>query len=187
LRSAGLALDELEATCIDVELRAGVLRVGFADRGNGNGRRELHYASDDLDELRRAAAARRKGEPLHRVLILHTDAAAAAPIRELLVAEFAVQSLPTVYARAVAEAADPPDAVLAEAGGAPAAAIEAVEALRASDRTSSVPIVMLGDPEMGLDPARAFAAGADDVLPMPYQPAQLRARLRTWLLRARAS
>ena len=117
------------------------------------------------------------------MLILHADPASAAPLRELLVAEFAVQSLPTVYARAVAEAGEPPHVVLTEAGTAPRDAIEAVEALRASDRTASIPIVIIAGPEALLDPADAFAAGADDLLPTPYQPAQLRARLRTWLLR----
>jgi len=181
LRSVGLALDELAATSVDVSLRQGDLHVQYAARDREQ--RELFYAADELDALRSAAMERRKGDRLRRVLILHTDAASAAPLRELLVAEFAVQSLPTVYARAVAEAGEPPDAVLAEAGGTANQAIEAIAALRASDRTANVPIVVIASPEAELDPADAFAAGADDLLPAPYLPAQLRARLRTWLLR----
>jgi CheY-like chemotaxis protein len=183
LRSVGLALDELAATSVDVELRAGALHVQFM----AEDQRHLHYDRDEVEALRRAAVARRKGDPLRRVLILHSDAASAAPLRELLVAEFAVQSLPTVYARAVAEAGDPPDAVLAEVGAVPGDAIEALAALKSSERTADVPVVLIAPPEAGLDPSDAFAAGADDLLPMPYQPAQLRARLRTWLLRRRAS
>jgi DNA-binding response OmpR family regulator len=46
--------------------------------------------------------------------------------------------------------------------------------------------MVISSPEAELDPADAFASGADDLLPTPYAPAQLRARLRTWLLRRSA-
>jgi DNA-binding response OmpR family regulator len=45
---------------------------------------------------------------------------------------------------------------------------------------------MVGAPSAGLDSDAAFAAGADDVLQEPMMPAQLRARLRTSLLRRHA-
>jgi two-component system cell cycle response regulator len=95
-----------------------------------------------------------------------------------------VQSLPTAYARAVAEAGSLPDAIIADAGP---ETLDALLTLRASPRTAHVPVVVIASSEAGLDPAAAFEAGADDLLPAPVQPAQLRARLRTWLLRGGGS
>src|SRR5207237_5475296 len=118
---------------------------------------------------------------LKRVLILHADADAAVAVRglrELLVAEFAVQALPTVYARSVGEAGETPEVVLAHAGGDPPAVLQALHALRRARRTTDVPVIVLARPDAGLDPAAAFGDGADDVLFEPVQPAQLRARVR---------
>jgi DNA-binding response OmpR family regulator len=106
-------------------------------------------------------------------------------VLELLVAEFAVQALPVMYARAVARAAQPPDLVLAQAEGEPGPTVEAIQTLRTGKRMASVPIVVLAAPDTRLDPGATFDAGADDILQEPVQPAQLRARLRTWLLRRR--
>ncbi len=184
LRSIGLALDELSARDVELVLCADSLDVAFVTQAGHS--HELSYAGEELEALRQAAAARRKGHPLRRVLILHSDENTAAPLRELLLAEFAVQALPATYARAVAEAGPPPDAVLAEAGSEPESTFEAVRALKASPRTADVPIMLIDSPEAHLDPAEAFACGADDLLPTPYAPAQLRARLRTWLLRRSA-
>jgi CheY-like chemotaxis protein len=181
LRSVGLALDEMHALQVTVELSPAGLRVDYIEPTGRPG--ELTYAADELIALRNAAAARRKGDPLSRILILHADADAAAPLREVLVAEFAVQSLPTVYARAVAEASEPPDAILAHTGHVPDALLEAVRLLRAAPKTADVPTVVLAAVDAGLDPSAAFAVGADDLLLEPVQPALLRARLRTWLLR----
>jgi CheY-like chemotaxis protein len=181
LRSVGLALDELDALQLQLVLCADSLDVAF-QTADGRGH-ELSYAGEELDALRQAAAARRKGYPLRRVLVLHGGADTATSLRELLVAEFAVQSLPTIYAHAVAEAGLLPDAVLADTGADAMPTLEAVRVLRASARTARVPIVVISSPDARLDPADAFQAGADDLLPAPYQPAQLRARLRTWLLR----
>jgi CheY-like chemotaxis protein len=184
LRSIGLALDELGAREIELVLCADSLDVSFSSTSGA--RHDLSYAGDELEALRRAAAARRTGQPMRRVLILHSDARAAAPLRELLLAEFAVMELPATYARAVAEAGPPPDAVVADAGAASQPTLDALRALRASPRTADVPIMVISSPEADLDPAEAFACGADDLLPTPYAPAQLRARLRTWLLRRSA-
>lgn len=183
LRSVGLALDESAALQVTVDLSGEGLDVAFTDTNGRPGM--LTYAANELDDLRRAAAARRKGDPLSKILILHADAEAAAPLREVLVAEFAVQALPSVYARAVAEASEPPDAIVAHTGRAPAALLEAVRVLRTTPQTARVPTVVLAAQDAGLDPAAAFACGADDLLLEPVQPAQLRARLRTWLLRRR--
>jgi DNA-binding response OmpR family regulator len=119
------------------------------------------------------------------VLILQASLESATPVLELLVAEFAVQALPILYARAVARAAQPPDLVLAQVNGEPGPTVDAIQTLRSGKRTASVPIVILASEASGLDPGEAFAAGADDLLQEPVLPAQLRARLRTWLLRRR--
>jgi DNA-binding response OmpR family regulator len=99
------------------------------------------------------------------------------------VAEFAVQVLPWLYAPAVAQAGEPPDAIVARAVVDPRAMLHVVRTLRDSTRTMHTPILMVGAPSAGLDAEAAFAAGADDVLQEPIMPAQLRARLRTSLLR----
>lgn len=178
LRSVGLALDELHAGRICLELTRERLVVRFS------GDRELSYVGDELDALRRAAAARRKGQPLSRVLILEASPESAAHLREPLVAEFAVQALPTLLARAVAAAAEAPGLILAQASD---AAVDAIGILRAAAHTASVPIVMVAPAERRDDARGLFDAGADDVLQEPLQPAQLRARVRTWLLRGRSN
>jgi PleD family two-component response regulator len=137
---------------------------------------------DELDALRQSAAARRNGQPLRRVLILQGGQDSANALIGLLVAEFAVQALPTPYARAIAASGEPPDVVLAQVSP---GTVEALRVLRAGKRTADVPILALASPELVLDARELFEAGADDLLQEPVQPAQLRARLRTWLLRAR--
>jgi CheY-like chemotaxis protein len=183
LRSVGLALDELHARDVCLDLVPDALSVSFHDVHARQ--HDLSYAGQELDALRRSASARRNGQPLRRVLILQDSADGAASVLELLVAEFAVQALPTLYARAVATAAEPPDLVLAQVNGQPDRAVEAIQTLRSGRRTAGVPIVVLAAAETTLEAGAAFAAGADDVLQEPVQPAQLRARLRTWLLRRR--
>lgn len=175
LRAVGLALDELHALGITLTLAPQRLNVRFSDRYGRS--RELTYIGEELAALRRAAAARRNGQPLRRVLILQANADRVAPLVELLVAEFAVQALPTAYARAIAATAEPPDLVLAQAT---TGTLEAVRLLRAGQRTASVPILVLGDAS---NVNEFFAAGADDLVEEPVMPAILRARIRTSLLR----
>ncbi len=178
LRAVGLALDELHAMGVCLMLGPERLEVRFSDSHARS--RELTYAGEELEALRRAAAARRNGQPLRRVLILQADPDRVAPLVELLVAEFAIQALPTPYARAIAATTEPPNLVLAQAT---AGTLEALRTLRASQQTATVPILVLGD---AADADRFFAAGADDLLQEPVQPAQLRARIRTLLLRGRS-
>jgi CheY-like chemotaxis protein len=176
LRAVGLGLDELHAMAVCLALAPDRLSVRFADwHGRAH---ELTYAGDELEALRRAAAARRNGQPLRRVLILQADAERVAPLVELLVAEFAIQALPTAYARAIAATSEPPDLVLAQATS---GTLAAVRTLREGRHTASVPILVLCD---AAEADQLFAAGADDVLQEPVQPALLRARMRTSLLRA---
>jgi CheY-like chemotaxis protein len=181
LRAVGFALDDLHALGVDLHLRADALEVRFRDRNLRP--RELAYAADEIAALRQAAAHRRKGDPLSRVLILHDDPDTIGPLRELLVAEFAVQVLPWLYAPAVAQSGEPPDAIVARAVVDPRAMLDVVRTLRESTRTMRTPILMVGAPSARLDAEAAFAAGADDVLQEPIMPALLRARLRTSLLR----
>jgi CheY-like chemotaxis protein len=175
LRAVGLALDEVRALDVCISLSSRELNVRYSDR-SGHAR-ELNYAADELDSLRRSAAARRNGQPLRRILILQAGPETASRLSELLVAEFAVQSLPIPYARAIAASSEPPDLVLAQMGEGIA---EALEVLRAGTRTGQVPVLVLGS-----GGAEMFALGADDVLQEPVQPAQVRARIRTLLLRGR--
>ncbi len=175
LRAVGLALDEVHALGVRIALSSRGLNVDYTDR---SGRpHELTYAADELDALRRSAAARRNGQPLRRILILQDGPDTASQLSELLVAEFAVQSLPMAYARAIAATSEPPDLIVAQACG---GTREALKTLRAGKRTAQVPILVLGSggPEL-------FTLGADDVLQESVQPAQIRARIRTLLLRGR--
>ncbi|HEY3062620.1 MAG TPA: hypothetical protein VGL99_26920 [Chloroflexota bacterium] len=181
LRSVGLVLDELEGLDLDLVMCADSLDVAF--RTHDGYQHVLSYAGEELVSLRQAAQARRKGYPLRRVLVLHGPTDSATNLRELLLAEFAVQSLPTSYARAIAEAGALPDAILANTDGDTRDTLQALRVLRASPRTEHVPIIVIARNGARLDAGEAFVAGADDVLQAPYQPAQLRARLRTWLLR----
>jgi CheY-like chemotaxis protein len=182
LRSLGLALDELHAREVELDLALDSLNVRFSDHhGNAHA---LSYVGEELEALLRAASARRNGQPLRRVLILQADPDSAAPVLELLVAEFAVQALPALYARAVAGTAQPPDLVLAQVNGDPAPTVQAIQTLREGKCTADVPIVVVAA-NTTLDAQAAYAAGADDLLEEPVLPAQLRARVRTWLLRGR--
>jgi CheY-like chemotaxis protein len=181
LRSVGLALDELRARDVSLTLGPDRLHISFSS-AEGTGAHELAYVGDELDALRRSAADRRNGQPLRRILILQAAPDSSARVAELLVAEFAVQALPTMYARAVAASAEPPDLVLAQVS---TGTLDAFRMLRRGDRTAHVPVVALTSPECPTGTSELFIAGADDVLDEPFAPAQLRARVRTWLLRGR--
>ena len=156
LRSVGAALDQLHARGICLELSQESLRVRFSDD------RELSYAGEELEALRHTAAARR---------------------REPLVAEFAVQALPLLLARAVAATPEAPGLILVQASD---LVLDAIQTLRLGAQTAAVPIVVVASTAGQRDPGQLFTAGADDLLQEPLQPAQLRARVRTWLLRGRA-
>jgi DNA-binding response OmpR family regulator len=65
--------------------------------------------------------------------------------------------------------------------------LDACRQLRAMDAFRETPIVMLTSRDTETDVKDAFEAGATDYLVKPFAPGQLRARLRTWLLRSKAS
>jgi CheY-like chemotaxis protein len=182
LRAVGQALDQLHALDLGLVMNSQRLSVRFSDEHARS--HELSYAGEELDALRRAAVARRNGQPLRRILILQASPESARPLLELLLAEFAVQALPVRYARAVALSAELPDLVLGQVA---AGTLEALRTLRSGKHSARVPIVALAGPECDVSSDALFAAGADDVLQEPVLPAQLRARLRTWLLRGQAS
>jgi CheY-like chemotaxis protein len=181
LRSVGLALDELRARNVCVDFGPDMLNARFFD--DHGAPHDLNYRGEELDALRRTAAARRNGQPLRRVLILQSGANSAASVVELLVAEFAVQALPALYARAVASVSEAPDLVLVQSNG--DSIFAAIQEIRAGKASANVPVVVLAAQDSAVDTQQAFAAGADDLLQEPVLPAQLRARLRTWLLRGR--
>lgn len=181
LRSVGLALDELHALDVSLGLSPDRLSVRFVDHHART--HELIYAGDELEALRRAATARRNGQPLRRILILQAAPESASAMVELLVAEFAVQALPTPYARAVAASAEPPDLVLAQLT---ADTLEAVLTLRTGRQTATVPVLVVVAPESQVNADEFFVAHVDDILQEPVQPAQLRARIRTALLRGQS-
>jgi DNA-binding response OmpR family regulator len=60
----------------------------------------------------------------------------------------------------------------------------ALRALRAVRSEVDVPIVMLTAQRRPEDMAAGFAGGVSDYLTKPFSPAQLRARVGSWLLRA---
>jgi CheY-like chemotaxis protein len=181
LRAVGETLDHVHALDLCLDLQPTGLCLRFADEHGA--RHELTYPADDLPALQREAAARRNGHALSRVLVLQARPDSAACIYKALVAEFSVQVLPTRYAHAVAQSAEPPNLVLVQASE---CLPEALRVLRSGSRTADVPVVILASPEHDAGASELFAAGADDLLQEPVQPAQLRARLRTWLLRGHA-
>src|SRR5688572_30721632 len=61
--------------------------------------------------------------------------------------------------------------------------LEACQQMRALPDFQDVPIVMLTANNEEADARSAFDAGANDYLIKPFSVTQLRARLRTWLLR----
>jgi CheY-like chemotaxis protein len=185
LRAVGYALDELNAVAIALDITPNTLRTRFkiSEPERGFVERELTYANDELASLRRAAAARRKGDPLRRILILHGARAATASVRELLLAEFAVEHLPSIYAASVAEAGEAPHLVLLHLAGDEPQALKAIEVLKRSNGTSTVPVIVIAAEGSAFDTSAAFEAGADDFVAEPVTPAILRARIRTWMLR----
>ncbi len=65
--------------------------------------------------------------------------------------------------------------------------IAACREIRSTDALRHVPVVILTAHRSAQHAARAFEAGADDLLIKPFAPSQLRSRLRMWLLRHAAA
>lgn len=60
------------------------------------------------------------------------------------------------------------------------------KALRADPLTQTVPVIMLTSRSREQDIVEGFEGGAQDYITKPFSLAHLRARVRTWLLRAEA-
>lgn len=60
---------------------------------------------------------------------------------------------------------------------------ELIESIRTQDRWTHVPIIMLSSKGSERDIARAFDKGADDYIVRPFQPEELKARVRRRLCR----
>ncbi|MBI2755913.1 MAG: response regulator transcription factor [Chloroflexi bacterium] len=187
LRSVGAALDELHAGCIAVNLRPDGLEVTYSVDAGCADQHRLAYAREELPVLCQTTAAQRRGEALRRILILHQDPRDADPLRASLLAEFAVETVPTHFAKAVAQGNEAPDlaVVYVSATQDPEQVLDALRTLGggSSPTGAAMPIVVVTAPGAALDTPKAFAAGAHDVLHEPVAPAILRARLRTWMLR----
>lgn len=186
LRAAGFALDQLGATDVRIALRPSKLTVRFRQQPGGL-HRQVVYAGDDLAALRVAAAGRRKGDALRRIVILHESV--ATHLQEQLAAEYAVEGAPCSYAPAVAAADEAPDMAIVYVTGEDDRAqwVQAGRMIRRSPRRREVPLLLVTAPGVHVRPDDSQAAGVDDVLSEPFAPALLRARIRTWLLRGRGA
>jgi putative two-component system response regulator len=123
------------------------------------------------------------------VLRIGSDSAVAPGVREALLAE----DLRLVEAGDVASALEVarrerPALVLLDLDLPRAKLLEACRALRGADpRLREVPLLVVdGDAPAGREVSEVFEAGATDYLARPLKVTLLRARVRGWLLRARA-
>ena len=62
---------------------------------------------------------------------------------------------------------------------------EVLARMRADPATAALPVVVISGSDSSADVVRAIGLGADDVLPKPFDPALLRARLTSGLVRKR--
>ena len=79
--------------------------------------------------------------------------------------------------------AAPPDLVLLDLAMPGMDGGTVCQRLRNDPRTENVPILMLTASASESDVARGFEWGATDYMTKPFAPPQLRARVRSWLLR----
>ncbi len=186
LRTIGAGLDSLGARSLYLEVHPEMVGLRCALADDPQTPIEIAYADDDLEALRAAAAAQRAGARLWNVLVLHGDTAPPASLKAELVAECAVEVRPFLYARAAAESFELPDLVLTYvAQGTDAEpCLVTLHELRAAPHGVNLPVLLLVE-SAAHEPASACVPLADDVLPLPAPPAELRARVRD-LARRRA-
>lgn len=119
-----------------------------------------------------------------RLLCVESDAALAERVRSLLRAEFAVMRAPDGAEALHLAMTERPDVVILSVEGDGQAALALCRALRRLPSARETPIIILSPSNRPEDLVDAFEAGANDFLPKPFAPAQLRAKAHTWLLRS---
>jgi diguanylate cyclase (GGDEF)-like protein len=79
--------------------------------------------------------------------------------------------------------AHPPDLVLLDLCLPGSSGLDVCRRLRAATATATVPVILLGGRETGADRVAGLAAGADDYLPVPFDPLELSTRIKFTLRR----
>ena len=121
-----------------------------------------------------------------RLLCVENDAALAERVRTLLDPEFAVlRAIDGADALHLAMT-ERPDLVILSVDGDGQEAFALCRALRRLPSARETPIIVLSTSNRPEDVVHAFEAGANDYLPKPFAPPQLRAKAHTWLLRSAA-
>jgi diguanylate cyclase (GGDEF)-like protein len=125
------------------------------------------------------------GPPASSVLLVHGDRELTAFIRRNLAIEgFEVRSATSGRDGLAAAIEKAPDLVLVEAGLPDLSGRELCRRLRDSAPTAAVPIILLGGPDSVADRVAGLTAGADDHLPVPFDPLELSTRIRHTLRRS---
>ena len=119
-----------------------------------------------------------------RLLCVETDVALAERVTALLGAEFAVMRAADGAEGLHLAMTERPDVVLLSVDGDGQEALALCRALRRLPSARETPVIVLSASNRPEDVVEAFEAGANDYLPKPFAPAQLRAKAHTWLLRS---
>jgi two-component system, OmpR family, phosphate regulon response regulator PhoB len=121
-----------------------------------------------------------------RILVVEDDEALVALLRYTLeAADFVVTTLTRGDAVAEAVETEAPDLVVLDWGIPGTSGLEVCRQLRAGKLTRSLPILMLTARGEEADRVRGLTTGADDYVVKPFSPAELVARIRGLLRRAR--
>ncbi|MDP8924859.1 MAG: response regulator [Chloroflexota bacterium] len=119
-----------------------------------------------------------------RLLCVEGDLATADRVRSLLDAEFAVACASDGAEALHLAMVERPDVMILSVECDRRDAFALCSALRRLPSARETPIIVLSASNRPEDVVFAFEAGANDYLPKPFAPAQLRAKAHTWLLRS---
>ncbi len=119
-----------------------------------------------------------------KALIADDDAALRSLVAAVLALDFdqVIEAAGGVEARSAAQQ-EVPDLVLLDVNMPTLDGLEVCRQLRSVPAFAQVPIVMLTARDTQSEVRDGFAAGASDYMVKPFSSSQLRARVRTWLLR----